>query len=306
MQTSSPILHLANNNWQFLFTELLTYAIYSKTVIPSSAKKITDLPKSCYLREFLLCLKKKVKANRLYKSILRWFRESRKSGIAFHFRFTGQETRLMCNGFSKLVKVLLPNDVDYYEDLIIYAIAYMAVNLRDAVSIFSRITDMKQELLAKLNRCCVNYFNAAALFLRITVSVWTVGYTVPVHAKKLFEKFKTGLGLNTMQGREAKHQRLAEYAKNTTHQNKWQQIFRHEYVALVWLREQNPYIDTYSKTKFNYVPLRCNTDDFCNCGLSKDVLMDECKICSSRIIKSIKESIEKRKVCASLHRYLKK
>ena len=300
-------LHLANNNWEFLFTELLAYVINSKTVIPSSARKITDLPKSCCLRTFLSCLKKKVKANRLYNSILRWFREGRKSGIAFHFRFTGQETRLMCNGFSKLVKVLLPNDLDCYEDLIIYAIAFMAVNLRDAVSIFSRITDMKQELLANLNRCCVNYFNAAALFLsRITVSVWTLGYIVPVHANKMFEKFKTGLGLNTMQGREAKHQRLGGYAKNTTHQNKWQQIFRHEYISLVWLREQNPYTDTYSKTKFKYVPVRCNTDDFCNCGLSKDVLMDECKICSSKITKSIKESIEKRDVCTSLHRYLKK
>ena len=71
----------------------------------------------------------------------------------------------MCNGFSKLVKVLLPNDLDCYEDLIIYAIAFMAVNLRDAVSIFSRITDMKQELLANLYRCCVNYFNAVPYFL---------------------------------------------------------------------------------------------------------------------------------------------
>ena len=99
----------------------------------------------------------------------------------------------------------------------------MAVNLRDAVWIFSRMTEMKRELLDKLNKCCVSYFNAAALFLRITVSVWTVGYIVPVHAKKLFERFKTGLGLNTMQGREAKHRRLGGYAKNTTYQNKWQQ-----------------------------------------------------------------------------------
>ena len=82
----------------------------------------------------------------------------------------------MCNGFSKLVKVLLPNDLDCYEDLIVYAISFMAVNLRDAVSIFSQITDMTQELLAKLNRCCVNDFNAAALFLsRITVSVLDSG-----------------------------------------------------------------------------------------------------------------------------------
>ena len=126
-------LHLANNNWQFLFTELLTYVIYSKTVIPSSAKKITDLPKSCCLRKFLLCLKKKLKANRLHNSILRWFREGRKSSIAFNFMFTGQETRLMCNGFSKLVNILLSDNLDCYEDLIIYVIAFMAVNLRDAV-----------------------------------------------------------------------------------------------------------------------------------------------------------------------------
>jgi hypothetical protein len=208
-------LHLAKNNWQFLFTELLAYVISSKTVVPSSAKKITDLPKSCCLRKFLSCLKKKVKANRLYNSILRWFREGHKSDIACHFRFTGQQTRLMCNGFSKLVQVLLLNDLDCCEDLIIYAIAFMAVNPRDAVSIFSRIMDMKQELLAKLNRCCVNYFNAAALFLsRITVSVWTVGYIVPVHANKMFEKFKTGLGINTMQGREAKHHTSEQMAAN--------------------------------------------------------------------------------------------
>ena len=182
---------------------------YSKTIIPSSVKKITDLPKSCFLRRFLTCLKKKVKASRLCNSIIRWFREGRKSGTAFHFRFTGQETRLMCNSFSHLVKILLPDDLDHYDDLIVYALTFMAVNLRDAVSIFSRITGMTQELLVKLNMCCVNYFSAAALFLgRITVSVWTMGYVVPVHAKKIFEKFNTGLGLNTMQGREAKHQWL--------------------------------------------------------------------------------------------------
>ena len=256
-----------------MFSELLTYVIHSKTVIPSSAKKITDLPKSCYLRKFLSCLKMEVKANRLYKSILQWFREGRKSGSPFHFRFTGDETRLMCDGFSKLVKVVLPSDLSCHEDLTVYVVAFMAVNLRDSLSIFSRITNMEQALLTKLDQYCVNYFNAAALFLRVTVSVWTLGYIVPVHAKKLFEKFKTGLGLNTMQGRKAKHQRLGEHAKNTTHKKKWQQIFRHEYVTLVWLREQNPYHDTCCKTKFKYVPSRCNTDNFCNCGLPKDLLM---------------------------------
>lgn len=74
----------------------------------------------------------------------------------------------------------------------------MAVILRDSLSIFSRITDMEQALLIKLDQYCVNYINAAALFLSVTVSVWTLWYIVPEHAEKLFDKFKTDLGLNTM------------------------------------------------------------------------------------------------------------
>ena len=143
-----------------------------------------------------------------------------------------------------------------------YVLAFMAVNLRDTVSIFSRITDMWKSLLAKLDKCCKNYFNAAALFLRVTVSVWTVGYIVPVHTRKLFQKYHTSLGLNTMQGREAKHQRLAAYSKNTTMKNKWLQIFRHEYMTLIWLGEQNPFYDSYCKTLFQYVPSRCGTDNY--------------------------------------------
>ena len=239
---------MANNNWQFVFSELFDYVLHSKTVIPSNAKNIADLPVTCCLRKFLICLKKDVKVNRLYKSILRWFRDGRKGGAPFSLRFTGEETRLMCNGFCKLVKVVLDDNSSNSADLKVYALAFMAVNLRDAVSIFSRVTNMSQGLLSDLNKYCKRYFNAAALFVRVTVSVWTLRYIVPVHTKKLFQKYQCSLGLNTMQGREAKHQRLAAYSKNTTVKNKWQQIFRHEYMTLIWLREQNPFQDNYSKT----------------------------------------------------------
>ena len=76
----------------------------------------------------------------------------------------------------------------------------MAVNLRDAVSVFTRISDIDRELLSKLEIYCKNYFNASALFVRFTVSVWTLGHVVPVHTNKLFDKYNTGLGLNTIKG----------------------------------------------------------------------------------------------------------
>ena len=299
-------LHLANNNWQFLFSELFTFVLHSKTVIPSGVKSITDLAKSCCLRRFLTCLKRKVKANRLYKSILRWFREGRKTGAPFHFRFTGEETRLMCNGFCKLVHVVLGNEKCNYADLKVFVLSFMAVNLRDAVSVFSRITDMEEVLVAKLNKYCVNFFNAASLFVRVTVSAWTLGYVVPVHAKVIFDKYNTGLGLNTMQGREAKHQKLAELSKNTTYKKRWQQIFRHEYMSLIWLREQNPYNDSYCKTNFKYIPARCNTNSFCHCGLMKDDRMKECQICCSSIYKEIIKSVEDGSISKVLKKYLPK
>ena len=58
----------------------------------------------------------------------------------------------MCNGFCKLVKVVLDdNSSNSADHLKVYALAFMAVNLRDAVSIFSRVTNMSQGLLSDLN-----------------------------------------------------------------------------------------------------------------------------------------------------------
>ena len=69
------------------------------------------------------------------------------------------------------------------------------------------------ELVQKLFQKCSNYFNANCLFLGNAVSptTWTVGYAIPYHRNQLFESVGYGLGLNTMQGREAKHIKLAKY-----------------------------------------------------------------------------------------------
>ena len=104
-----------------------------------------------------------------------------------------------------------------------------------------------------------------------------------------------------MQGREAKHQQLGAYSKNTIMKNKWQQIFRHEYMTLVWLREQNPFYDSYCKTPFQYVPSRCDTDNYCHCGLSKEQISAKCKICSSDITNDIITSVEKQKIYKNSH-----
>ena len=74
----------------------------------------------------------------------------------------------------------------------------------------------------------------------VTPTVWTIGYAIPRHIKILFEKFGMGLGVNSMQGREAKHVRLAQYAKHSTKSTRWSMVLRHDYIANVYVRKHDP------------------------------------------------------------------
>ena len=40
-----------------------------------------------------------------------------------------------------------------------------------------------------------------------------------------------------MEGREPKHVQLKEFAKNVKYEIRWHQIFQHEFLTLIWLRE---------------------------------------------------------------------
>ena len=55
-----------------------------------------------------------------------------------------------------------------------------------------------------------DYFKANVLFLNVLNStVWTPKYTLPYHTVQLFKELGHGLRLYSMQGREAKHVKLA-------------------------------------------------------------------------------------------------
>lgn len=97
----------------------------------------------------------------------------------------------------------------------------------------------------------MEYFNVNALFLqKVNPAVWTVGYIVPLHTKELFQTLSFGLGLNTMQGHEAKHMKHKKYMENTTNVQKsqrWEHVFRHEHIAVVWRRDIDPHSEKYRR-----------------------------------------------------------
>lgn len=92
-----------------------------------------------------------------------------------------------------------------------------------------------------------------------------------------------------MQGREAKHVKLAMYIKNTCNLKKksmWPTVFRHEYVSLIGLKKMNPYSVSHKqgqgKRSESYIPksVRKNDGRFCQCGLLK-CNSTGCNICTS-------------------------
>ena len=76
---------------------------------------------------------------------------------------------------------------------------------------------------------------------------------MPFHTELLFNKFGLGLGVNSMQGREANHVRIAQYAKHATLSSRWVLVFRHDYITGICLQMQDPSSVPY-KNKEVYEP----------------------------------------------------
>ena len=108
-------------------------------------------------------------------------------------------------------------------------------------------------------------------------------------------KYGLGLGLNSMEGREAKHVAISKYAANTAYLFQWEQVFRHEYISLIWLRQQgyNAKIKAPSATR-SYIPKRVSSKnpEFCYCGFNKNVSDEFCRFCGHYFPIKIKKSLE--------------
>ena len=123
---------------------------------------------------------------------------------------------------------------------------------------------------------------------RISPSLWTICNAAPYHARKTLNEYGLGLGSNTMEGREQKHQAIEKYSKNTTFQNRWPLIFRHEYVQLIYLRENGFDNVRYMKRGVKYIPE--SNSESCNKCCSK-LKNDKCLICDSKYMKVVLKEV---------------
>lgn len=196
----------------------------------------------------------------------------------------------------------------------LHTLAFTGVQIRDAAAIYSRMEVSKQQV-EDLKNLYQNYFTANHLLLEgVNPTVWTLGYAIPYHTNQLLEKLGFVLGLNSMQGREAKHVKLAKYVENTCNVKKsmrWWIVFRHEFVCLLWLREMDPYSVSYWQEKKkgcdSYIPNRVKDNDnkFCYCGFPKLNANDEgCTVCTGNVMQLVKQSVATGKVNTELKQFL--
>ena len=199
---------------------MLNYALSRSNI--GNCNSIFDVPSNSCFGKYYHCIRFMVKATRLARKIRKWFAGDRAKNKQLEYRFTGKESRLFCQKFMLIVLSLKTNADQESHTFKLHVFAYTAINLRDSVSLFSRITISGKEV-QNLQQVCSNFFIATALFLSSTPTSWTIiGHVVPLHAKQLCDSIDMGLGVvNTMEGREAKHIALANFTHNTQYSNSW-------------------------------------------------------------------------------------
>ena len=173
-----------------------------------------------------------------WKKVVKWFNDTQADGKKFDYRFTGRESRFFLYNFMYLIDVVEPfAKQGSKRHFTLHALAYFCITLQNCVSLFCRVV-ITDEDLVELESHCKTLFTLNCLFFAPHPTVWHVGNIVPAHAREMQEKYGMGLALNSMEGREAKHISIARYSRNTCYQNRWEQVFRHEYISLLWLRER--------------------------------------------------------------------
>ena len=113
----------------------------------------------------------------------------------------------------------------------------------------------------------------------VSPTTWTIGHAVPFHTRQIYIEFGLGLGLNTMQGREAKHQAISKYCYNAMSSDRWDMVFRHEYVSMLWLPKHDPSSYKYGATKYIWNPASLEDPTSCSCGQPKNEGANKCWMC---------------------------
>ena len=156
-------LHLKNNAWGYFFKVLLKEAV-AKSNIPATCKTFAEVPQDTCLGRVVTALKCEVKAGRLAKKVRKWFDETQGKSGDLQYRFTGEESRLFCHNFSRLLTFLRQEGDSQKQQQTVLTLAYAGLRLRDLCSIINRF-EVEDTHLEQLPTLAQEYYRANALLL---------------------------------------------------------------------------------------------------------------------------------------------
>ena len=294
-------LHLEINSWQHVLD-----VIYRKAVQMNAFKMFIDI------------LKGPVKPSDASKggcglpfaarSIEEHF-ASDKTRDKLKYRLIGEQAIKLARYSYCLIDELLLFSSSEAENIFLYALAKICEYLRDIGSMINRV-DIPASYPEDVNRICTLYFNIFALFFSqsCNVTVWTMGYVIPFHVKKLYDEYKIGFGILSMQGKESKHSQLKQELKTCTNRSishdengKWYQLMISSYVRTFYLPYHFPATSPYHSHYTRRVAEA--GDNICRCSRTIIVDGNECHVCINAL--EIIESAERGKISDNVTEILK-
>ena len=213
----------------------------------------------------------------------------------FTFRFRGKESFQFMQTFPEMILMIFEdNSINSAAKYRLIQIHCQSILIRQLLSYSVRITNFNSCYLVEMKSVGITLFKLSCLFdNRISPSLWTLCDVAPVHASICFSQYNMGLGCNTMEGREQKHQLISKYAENTAFQNRWSLIFRHEYIQLIHLRENGFDKVNHIKRAKPFVPILA--DGCVKCSMKLLSNKTEYGLCDTEYPKKVYKSISKYK-----------
>ena len=139
----------------------------------------------------------------------------------FSFRFRGKEGFIYMEHFPSLIRMLFLNVTSKAIKKQLIEVHLPSIYLRKILSYTVRITDINPQNLIFWKKTAKDLFKMCCVFdSKISLSLWTICNVSPVYAEICLKSYGFGLGCNTLEDREQKHQIIAKYSENTTPQNR--------------------------------------------------------------------------------------
>lgn len=276
-------LHVKNNAWEKVNRLIVTEVVNSSKA--TKTKKLSELAVNDPVSMYFLALKNTVKAGKVVKKFQHWFDFDREKSD-FTCRFTGEDSTKLANQYLPLIQSLLTGPLSETSAKKMHVLAYMAFHLSHLTIIMSKFnpTPNGSELASTH---ATLYFAAHDLFFqRAGLQEWTLANIVPAHVGMASVRFSQGLGINSTQGREAKHQAIKSYKSKTSPQTLYSKIMTHEYIDCIYLPTLNPALESYAPSKRDLiVPIPgCCTDihvcidaQSCRCSQALSVIHACCQ-----------------------------